>query len=71
MIFMHLQYSVLNLRNLQEMFPLPKVSVLELCIDTRGHVYGGVVVDLLRIWSAIQRLKLVIGRDTVILDYTA
>ncbi|RLN33512.1 putative FBD-associated F-box protein [Panicum miliaceum] len=50
-------------RNLQEMFPFPKISVLELSVDTRGHVYGGVVLNLLRICNAIQRLKLVIDRD--------
>ncbi|TKW35885.1 hypothetical protein SEVIR_2G404800v4 [Setaria viridis] len=56
-------YSVLLVRNLQEMFPLPKISALELCLDTRGHVYGGVVLHLLRIWNGIRRLKLVIDRD--------
>ncbi|PVH65263.1 hypothetical protein PAHAL_2G450300 [Panicum hallii] len=56
-------YCVLQERNLQEMFPFPKLSILELCLDTRGHVYGGVVLNLLRICNAIQRLRLVINRD--------
>jgi hypothetical protein len=56
------------MRNLQEMFPLPKISSLELCLDTRGHVYGGVVLHLLRLWNGIRRLKLVIDRYMVILD---
>ncbi|CAN6226137.1 unnamed protein product [Urochloa humidicola] len=56
-------YCMLQVRNLQEMFPFPKISVLELCLDTRGHVYGGVVLNLLGIWNAIRTLKLVIDRD--------
>jgi len=51
------------------MFPFPKISILELNLDTRGHVYGGVVLNLLSIWNGIQRLKLVIDRDMVILEY--
>jgi hypothetical protein len=70
MVFMNLQYCVLQERNLQEMFPFPKLSILELCLDTRGHVYGGVVLNLLRICNAIQRLRLVINRDMVILEYS-
>ena len=66
---MHLQYCVLQERNLQEMFPFPKISILELNLNTRGHVYGGVVLNLLSIWNGIQRLKLVIDRDMVILEY--
>lgn len=58
MIFLHLQYSVTHMRNLQEMFQLPNISVLELRVETRGHVYGAMAVNLLRICNAIQRLKL-------------
>ncbi|CAN6199846.1 unnamed protein product [Urochloa humidicola] len=58
-----ISHSLLQAWNLQEMFPFPKISVLELCLDTRGHVYGGVVLNLLGIWNGIRRLKLVIGRD--------
>ncbi|CAL5084121.1 unnamed protein product [Urochloa decumbens] len=56
-------HSVIQVRNLQEMFPFPKISVLELCLDTRGHVYGGVVLNLLGVWNAIRTLKLVIDPD--------
>ncbi|RCV14022.1 hypothetical protein SETIT_2G393900v2, partial [Setaria italica] len=51
-------YSVTHMRNLQEMFQLPNISVLELRVETRGHVYGAMAVNLLRICNAIQRLKL-------------
>jgi hypothetical protein len=49
------------------MFQFPDISVLELCLNTRGHAYGAVVLKLLRTCSAIQRLKLVDQLDTVIL----
>ncbi|TVU37822.1 hypothetical protein EJB05_11162 [Eragrostis curvula] len=49
---------VLHSRNLQEMFQFPNFSILELCLDTSGHVYGAVVLKLLRICNGIQRLKL-------------
>ncbi|RLN36260.1 putative FBD-associated F-box protein [Panicum miliaceum] len=53
------QHPVTHVRSLQEMFQFLDISVLELCLKTRGHAYGAVVLKLLRICSAIQRLKLV------------
>uniref|UniRef100_K4A2Y9 F-box/LRR-repeat protein 15/At3g58940/PEG3-like LRR domain-containing protein n=1 Tax=Setaria italica TaxID=4555 RepID=K4A2Y9_SETIT len=51
-------HSVTDMRNLQEMFQLPNISALELCVGTRGHVYGAMALNLLRICNATQRLKL-------------
>jgi len=64
---MHLQHSATHTRNLQEMFQLPNISVLELCVERRGHVYGAIALDILRICNATQKLKLVIDRSMVIL----
>ncbi|KAG2646877.1 hypothetical protein PVAP13_2KG549430 [Panicum virgatum] len=54
---MHLQYSITHARKLQEMFHLPDISVLELCVETCGHVYGAMVLNLLRICNAKQKLN--------------
>ncbi|CAL5084124.1 unnamed protein product [Urochloa decumbens] len=51
---------ITHVRNLQEMFQFPNISVLDLCLITRGHVYGPVVLKLLKICNVIQKLKLVI-----------
>ncbi|CAL5085677.1 unnamed protein product [Urochloa decumbens] len=53
-------YSATHMRNLQEMFQFPNISVLELSVETRGHVYGAMALNLLRICNAVRRLKLVI-----------
>ncbi|CAN6199845.1 unnamed protein product [Urochloa humidicola] len=53
-------YCSTQVRNLQEMFQLPNISVLELRVkEARGHVYGAMVLNVLRICNAIQRLKLI------------
>ncbi|PVH65266.1 hypothetical protein PAHAL_2G450500 [Panicum hallii] len=59
-------HYITHVRSLQEMFQFPDISVLELCLNTRGHAYGAVVLKLLRTCSAIQRLKLVDQLDTQI-----
>ncbi|KAL6657584.1 hypothetical protein ACP70R_005364 [Stipagrostis hirtigluma subsp. patula] len=56
------QFYVQFARNLQEMFPISSFSVLELRLETRGHVFGAMVLNLLRNCNAIQKLKLVIER---------
>jgi hypothetical protein len=55
-------FFVTQMRNLQEMLHLRDISVLELNVETCGHVYGATAVNLLRICNAIQRLKLVITK---------
>jgi hypothetical protein len=40
------------------MLHLPDISVLELNVETCGHVYGATAVNLLRICDAIQRLNM-------------
>ncbi|TVU37881.1 hypothetical protein EJB05_11224, partial [Eragrostis curvula] len=59
--------SVLHSRNLTEMFQFPKFSVLELYLDTSGHVYGALVLKLLRICNGIRRLKLVTNQNVMLL----
>ncbi|CAN6168858.1 unnamed protein product [Urochloa humidicola] len=59
------QGYTIDVRDLQEMFQFPKISALELCLCAHGHVYGAVVLQLLRVCNAVQRLKL----RTVILDF--
>ncbi|KAL6657585.1 hypothetical protein ACP70R_005365 [Stipagrostis hirtigluma subsp. patula] len=56
------EFSVPHPRNLQEMFQFPDFSALELHLETRGHIYGAMVLNLLRICNAIQKLKVVIIR---------
>nr|TKW35890.1 hypothetical protein SEVIR_2G405201v2 [Setaria viridis] len=56
-------YSKTLVRNLQEMFQFPNISVLELCLTTLAHVYGALVLKLLRTCNVIQRHKFVIRRD--------
>ncbi|GJN33123.1 hypothetical protein PR202_gb21689 [Eleusine coracana subsp. coracana] len=51
-------HSIVPERNLKEVFQFPKCSVLDLCLDISGHVYGGMVLNLLTICSSIRRLKL-------------
>ncbi|TVU37879.1 hypothetical protein EJB05_11222, partial [Eragrostis curvula] len=55
--------SVLHSRNLPEMFQFPKFSVLELYLATSEHVYGALVLKLLRICNGIRRLKLVTNQN--------
>ncbi|KAL6657586.1 hypothetical protein ACP70R_005366 [Stipagrostis hirtigluma subsp. patula] len=60
---LHILRPVVSLphpRNLQEMFQFPNFSALELHLKTRGHVYGPIVLNLLRTCNAIQKLKLLI-----------
>jgi len=64
---MHLQYSITHARKLQEMFHLPDISVLELCVETCGHVYGAMVLNLLRICNAKQKLNVFVDCCAVIL----
>ncbi|TVU37861.1 hypothetical protein EJB05_11202, partial [Eragrostis curvula] len=45
-------------QKLQEIFQFPKFSVLVLNIETCGHVYGPMVLNLLRIHNGVRRLKL-------------
>ncbi|KAK3127727.1 hypothetical protein QOZ80_7AG0577600 [Eleusine coracana subsp. coracana] len=51
-------HSIVLERNLKEVFQFPKCSVLDLCLEKCGHVYGGMVLNLLTICSSIRRLKL-------------
>ncbi|TVU37835.1 hypothetical protein EJB05_11176, partial [Eragrostis curvula] len=53
--------------SLTEIFQLPKFSVLELHLHTRGHVYEAMVLNLLKIWNGLRRLKLVINKKVVTL----
>ncbi|TVU37820.1 hypothetical protein EJB05_11160, partial [Eragrostis curvula] len=55
--------SILHSRNLSEMFQFPKFSVLELYLATSGHVYGALLLKLLRICNGIRRLKLVTNQN--------
>ncbi|TVU37856.1 hypothetical protein EJB05_11197, partial [Eragrostis curvula] len=55
--------SVSYERKLQEIFQLPKFSVLELNLETCGHVYGPMVLNLLRSCNGIQRLKLATNQN--------
>ncbi|TVU37862.1 hypothetical protein EJB05_11203, partial [Eragrostis curvula] len=59
--------SVVHSRSLTEIFQFPKFSVLELHLDTMGHVYEAMVLNLLKIWNGIRRLKLVIYKTGVTL----
>ncbi|TVU37838.1 hypothetical protein EJB05_11179, partial [Eragrostis curvula] len=52
-------HSVSHERKLQEIFQFPKCSVLELYLESSEHVYGGMVLNILRICNGIRRLKLV------------
>lgn len=50
--------------------PVTDFSVLELRLCTEGHVFGALVLQLLRIRTTIQRLKVVRLADMVILFST-
>ncbi|TVU37860.1 hypothetical protein EJB05_11201, partial [Eragrostis curvula] len=45
-------------QKLQEIFQFPKVSVLDLNLETCGHVYGAMVLNLLSSCNGIRRLKI-------------
>jgi len=42
------------------------LSVLELKIVPRGHVYGAMVLDLLRFCTSVQKLKVELNRYQVV-----
>ena len=46
--------------------PVRNLSVLELKIATRGHFYGAMVLDLLRLCTSIQKLKVELNRYEVV-----
>ena len=46
--------------------PARNLSVLELKIATRGHFYGAMVLDLLRLCTSIQKLKVELNRYEVV-----
>jgi hypothetical protein len=46
---------------------LTHFSALELHLQTEGHVFGALVLQLLRIRTIIQRLKVILARVVMIL----
>ena len=46
--------------------PARNLSVLELKISTRGHFYGAMVLDLLRLCTSIQKVKVELNRYEVV-----
>jgi hypothetical protein len=48
-----------------EKIPVPVVSVLELKIGSRGHVFGPLVLYLLQIYPAVQKLDIILLESRV------
>jgi len=47
--------------------PVTDFSVLELDLGTKGHTFGPMMLCLLRIQPTMQKLKVVLARDKVII----
>ncbi|XP_020157890.1 uncharacterized protein [Aegilops tauschii subsp. strangulata] len=57
-------YAPVAQRNFsQEIASLPNFSVLQLCLVTRGHIFGPLVLSLLGICTVIHKLKVAIDND--------
>ncbi|RCV13048.1 hypothetical protein SETIT_2G315300v2 [Setaria italica] len=54
----HYKDATRSFRQHMSQLPVANFSILELDILTRGHAYGGVVLDLLMICSTVQSLKM-------------
>ena len=46
--------------------PIANISALELCINSRGHVCGALVLHLLEVYTLIKRLKVDLCKFQVI-----
>ncbi|KAF8759199.1 hypothetical protein HU200_010227 [Digitaria exilis] len=51
---------------ISSLFPVANFSVLELCIQSCGHVYGAMVLHLLGVYTLIKRLKVDLRKLEVI-----
>jgi hypothetical protein len=52
----------------QRIAPFPEFSVLEMYLESIGHVFGAMMLDLLGTCSSILRLKLIMQSSWVILQ---
>lgn len=46
--------------------PVRNLSVLDLKISPAGHVYGAMVLELLRLCTSVQKLKVTLNRSQVV-----
>ncbi|PUZ72033.1 hypothetical protein GQ55_2G361000 [Panicum hallii var. hallii] len=59
-IIMSTRFSERRFAEEMEKIPVPVVSVLELKIGSRGHVFGPLVLYLLQIYPAVQKLDIIL-----------